>query len=334
MVVTKKELLPVPFKSENAIRLIYEGEEILPNERFLPKYNEVIRRIGTDRIIESGLRFEDAPICIPKKESFHNGNGSYTVDKVNKVQTPSGGRRVKILQILKEGLNLDLEIIVLEATTAQNKKEVVITIDGKKFQGSKLKDCYIEAIKYCGLKNVYDLHIKYNPNPDSKECFDIVDFTPYPQYQSAELQEEGQSYYIHYGMRNLRTYEILTEICERLGLELSADSVDSALRCSFSVEYKGTTYQEKDDKNTVMRVMREIGIERIKTECAKTTITINKEEYPLINDTKLNNTHYLEFEDEGCYVPCSRIDRQQVLIAIEKTMHLGLKIQELKNKDR
>lgn len=107
------KLLPVAFKNENAIRLIYDGEEILPNERFLPKYNEVMHLIGVKRIAESGLSFDDFPICVPKPQKISNGNGSYTIDGYM-VQTPSGGRRVEILQILKEGLNLDLEIIFPE----------------------------------------------------------------------------------------------------------------------------------------------------------------------------------------------------------------------------
>lgn len=218
-------LLPVAFKNENAIRLIYEGEEIMPNERFLPKYNEVIRRIGTNRIIDSGLMFEDAPICIPKGDSFHNGNGSYTVDDINKVQTPSGGRRVEILQILKDGLNLDLKIIFPEkVSTSSNKDSVVLTIDDNKFKGKKFKDCFVEAVKYCGLKRVYDLHLKYNPNPDSKEYFDILDTAPYPERHYADMQkmleEDGQTFYMHISMRDFRKKEILSEICERLGLEL------------------------------------------------------------------------------------------------------------------
>ena len=325
------KLLPVPFKDENAIRLVYEGEEIKPNERFLPKYNEVIHLIGVRRIAESGLQFEDFPICGLK--SVTNGNGSYTIDGY-KVQTPSGGRRVEILQILKEGLNLDLEIIFPEKDTASSKKEgVILTIDGNKFKGKKLKDCFAEALKYCGLKKVYDLHLKYNPNPNSKEYFDILDNAQKIGHHQVLLEEDGLTYYMHINMRDFRKKEILSEICERLGLELSFEDAQTTLMSSFSVEYQGTTYQEKDDKSTVMEVMRQIGIDRIKAECVGTKIIINKVEHPLISNTKVGYTHYIEFEEEGCYVACSRFDRRKVLDAIEKTMHLGLIINELKDEE-
>lgn len=203
------------FKYDDSIRLIYEGTEVLPGESFLNKYNEVIHLIGVQRIADSGIIFNDNPITSIKP--FGNGyrKGVYTIDGY-RVQTPSG-ERLAILRALKDGLDIDLDIIEKNDDNKDRSSFKVIYNGNVLPRGKRDTDTYVTALIEIGLERI------------DKECSDIKlpsGGKEYPiltttlEYSTHSQAVDGTPYRVITGGRGDTKLNILRAIASRLNLDL------------------------------------------------------------------------------------------------------------------
>lgn len=119
--------------------------------------------------------------------------------------------KAKTIKFIANNLNLKVEVAFSEA-------EVIV--NGERIEGEELKEIFLNTLKKCGLKRVYDLHIPYNNDPTAKEDFDIIDINPHPRQHYAGMQksfiEDGVTYFVIDSMRTNRKKAILREIGDRL----------------------------------------------------------------------------------------------------------------------